>query len=151
MRDKLRRYLRHRKLFKGEVCGVIVSNIGILPTPKCVTYSILSLAIGEYGSVTFNYEAIYQIHDSRGIYGFFHTHPPGFRANPSHTDIGTMQAWVKCLAQPLLCTIDCGWEHKVYLFSLDGSYREIGRVISPTYHPICDMLNGYVVIEDTEK
>ena len=56
------------------------------------------------------------------VMGFYHTHPPGFGAQPSQRDIRTMQAWCSALGKPLLCLIAEDREPRIpkgYVFESD--------------------------------
>lgn len=150
MRDKLKklkRYIRHRKTFSHEICGLVIYYLSY-------AYMVLELEEnhGEYASVSFDQQIVYDRYDCcHDVMGFYHTHPPGFRAQPSQVDIVTMGAWQRCLGVPLWCFIDCGWDIKCYLFYEGEKYREFRYKSIEMSSVFGDgMLPDYIYVKDLD-
>lgn len=63
------------------------------------------------------------------VIGFFHTHPRGFGAKPSATDIRTMNAWCSALGKPLLCVITAGKTLNGFVFvHADGLPEQVESI-----------------------
>jgi proteasome lid subunit RPN8/RPN11 len=64
------------------------------------------VVLGEPARVEADWAWTLTREESHGdVMGFYHTHPPGFGAQPSQRDIRTMQAWCSALGKSLLCLI----------------------------------------------
>ena len=117
--NKVKRYLNHRRYFKREMCYMVVHDTwASLPLAGYDTHSLIPLntLYGSAHEVSFDYQMVYDRQDEhRDVIGFYHTHPPSFKAWPSHTDNETMDAWTRALGTSLLCFIDCGWEIKAWI------------------------------------
>lgn len=62
------------------------------------------------------------------VLGWLHTHPNGSGCEPSETDNKTMRSWVKALARPMICGIQCDGTEVWYEY-YRGEDRRIWRVV----------------------